>query len=242
MSQFLVVVVEDESNLRSAVVEYLKLYNYDAIGAADGQEMRAIVAERQPDAVILDISLPGEDGLSLCRALRRDHRLGIIMATAAGQPLDRVVGLEIGADDYLVKPYELRELLARLRSVLRRSQHEAAAPAPVTKPSPALADAIRFGGFTLSNAGRRVTDTEGREVTLTAMEFDLLRVLAERPGRPLSREMLSQLAHGRPLADDDRSIDVRITRLRKKFEQDPGKPQLIRTIRGEGYQFDPDAA
>jgi DNA-binding response OmpR family regulator len=246
-----VVIVEDEPDLRDAVVEYLRMNGFDAEGASDGAQMRALIAERRPDIVILDIALPGEDGLSLCRTLRREHGCGVIMATGASQALDRVVGLEVGADDYLVKPFEIRELLARIRSVIRRLARTAApdpAPASFSIAAPTRgaaadgADAIGFGAFRLDPRARRVTGADGREIMLTAGEFDLLQVFAERPRRVLSREALSSLALGKDFDPDERAIDIRVLRLRKKLEQDPARPTLIRTVRGEGYQFDPDGA
>lgn len=248
MPSHFVVIVEDEPDLRDAVVDYLMLNQFDAAGAADGEQMRTLIAQRHPDLVILDIALPGEDGLSLCRSLRRAYGCGVIMATGAGEALDRVVGLEVGADDYLVKPFELRELLARVRSVLRRLARETTGPPAAEAPmrpaaeNPAAEIVHGFGGFRLDSNARRLTDADGKEIFLTAGEFDLLRVFAERPHRTLSREALSTLALGKDFDPDERALDIRVLRLRKKLERDPRRPALIRTIRGEGYQFDPDGA
>ncbi|ODN71162.1 response regulator [Methylobrevis pamukkalensis] len=212
-----VAVVEDEADLREAVVDYLEAKGLDVTGVRDGRALRDLVAARRVDLVILDLALPGEDGLSLCRWLRRETRAGIIMATGSSQPIDRVVGLEIGADDYVVKPYDLRELLARVRSVLRRVAREpeaapAASPPSTTTPAPASETGLKFGGLTAFVQGRRLVDAEGGGVALTASEFDLVRVFAERPGRPLSRAAIAQLVDGRDLDPADRSIDIRITR------------------------------
>jgi len=231
----LVLVVEDEIDLRDAVVEYLGEMEFDAHGVSDGAAMRAAVAARMPAVVVLDIALPGETGLALCRWLRRETPAGIIMATAAGQPLDRVVGLELGADDYVVKPYELRELLARVRSVVRRI---ARAPAPLD-PAPVLAPAapamLPVGAFRLDPRGLRLVDPAGAEVHLTQTELALVRIFAERPGRVLSRTALAELVGAR---GDGRAIDIAVMRLRKKLEHGPAGDQPIRTVRGEGYRLD----
>jgi DNA-binding response OmpR family regulator len=239
-----VVVVEDEPDLLEAVVEYLGEAGLDVRGVGDGRSLRQALGERPASVVVLDIALPGEDGLSLCRWARRETGAGVIMATAAGQPLDRVVGLELGADDYLVKPYELRELLARIRSVARRLERAPAAAAtePLRPAAPTRADGAQpFGPLRLDRRARRLTDEEGAEIKLTATEFTMLLVFADRPNRVLSRGQLAELVHGRTHDPDDRSIDIAMARLRKKIERDPALPQIIRTVRGEGYRFDADA-
>lgn len=246
MSKAYVIVVEDEADLREAVVDYLSHYGLEVTGVGDGQGLRAAVALRAPAVVVLDIGLPGEDGLSLCRWVRRSTEAGIIMASGAGQAVDRVVGLEVGADDYVVKPYDLRELLARIRSLSRRLERapvgSVAAMAVAAVPEPVTSSGmIRLGRYRLDKPGRRLTDAAGHDVALTANEFNLLLVLAERAGRVVSREDLSELVQGRAFDTEDRSIDISITRLRKKIETDPSRPQLIRTVRGEGYRCDPDA-
>jgi DNA-binding response OmpR family regulator len=242
-----VVVVDDEADLRDAVVAYLTRQGFSVRGAASAPELRAHLAAAPADLVVLDIAMPGEDGLSVARWLRaRGDDLGIVMLTAAADVVDRVVGLEVGADDYVAKPFDLRELLARLRAVLRRraaARTTAAAPAATAAPAePAPAGRrVRMGRNRLDLDMRRLFGPDGREVPLVASEFELLRAFAERPGRTLSRETLLDLAH--PHGEDhfDRSIDVRITRIRRKIEVEPSHPTVIRTVRGLGYVFDPDA-
>jgi two-component system phosphate regulon response regulator OmpR len=180
--------------------------------------------------------MPGEDGLTIARYLREHTEIGIVILTAAGQPLDRIVGLEIGADDYMAKPFDLRELLARIKSVLRRIS---ASPAP--RSAKRTATEIRVGNLTLDTESHTLTDENGKDIPLTSMEYDLLRAFAKAPNRVLDREQLLDAAHRRDTDPFDRSIDVRVARLRRKIEKDPSKPQLIKTIRGAGYKFVPDA-
>lgn len=237
MARPCVVVVEDEADLRDAVVEYFAAMGLGAHGATNGEELRRIISETHVDLVLLDIALPGEDGLSICRWLRRETACGIIMATGAGQPIDRVVGLEIGADDYVVKPYDLREMLARVRSVLRRTAG-AAVPERVPVAEPAAPEFSPFGPYRLDLTGRRLLLPDGSVLALTAAEFALVEVFAAREGRPLSRGTIAQLTDGRDLGPEDRTIDIRIARLRRKLGALPGGEALIRTVRGEGYRFD----
>jgi two-component system phosphate regulon response regulator OmpR len=238
-----IAIVDDEDDLREAVAEYLAERGLKVLVAGSAAEFRALVAAEGVDVAVLDIAMAGEDGLSLARWLTRlESPPGIILATAAGTPVDRIVGLEIGVDDYLVKPYDLRELLARIRSVVRRLPDEAPARMPIT--AEATDDSSRhmpIGSFQLDLQSRRLTSRDGKAVALTAAELDLLEVLAKRPNRVLSRAQLLELAQSREGNENGRSIDVRITRLRRKLENDPDNPALIRTIRGEGYMFDPDA-
>lgn len=233
-----VAIVDDEEHLREAVAEYLDLQGFDVLSFRSAQAFREGSPGKSIDVAILDIAMPGEDGLSLARHIRRTGTTGIIMATAAGRPIDRIVGLEIGADDYLVKPYELRELLARIKSVLRRVK---AAPAATAAAAPAASEgrSLKFGHLVLDLDARRLTAAEGQPIELTAMEFDLLQALATRPNRVLSRGQLQEFAHGRSADESDRSIDIRVTRLRKKIEPDPEHPRFIKTVRGEGYVFVP---
>ncbi len=245
-----IVVVDDEPDLREAVAEYLARRGFDVRRAGDGVELRRHLAERPADLVVLDISMPGEDGLSIARGLRAETDIGIIMLSAAGDVVDRVVGLEVGADDYIAKPVDLRELLARLRAVLRRreaaSQAAAALPAPAPAPGPAAPPPapgrrVRMGRNMLDLDARRLTGPDGQEIPLGPSEFALLRAFAERPGRILTRESLLDLAHPRGDEHFDRSIDVRIARIRRKVEAVPDRPAVIRTVRGAGYVFDPAA-
>ena len=235
-----VVVVDDEADLRDAVVAYLTRQGFSVRGAANAPELRAHLAAAPADLVVLDITMPGEDGLSVARWLRaRGDEVGIVMLTAAAEVVDRVVGLEVGADDYVAKPFDLRELLARLRAVLRR-RTATAAPAAAAEPAPP-GRRVRMGRNRLDLDMRRLFGPDGREVPLVASEFELLRAFAERPGRTLSRETLLDLAHPHGEEHFDRSIDVRITRIRRKIEAEPSQPAVIRTVRGLGYVFDPDA-
>jgi two-component system phosphate regulon response regulator OmpR len=230
-----VLVVDDEPDLREAVAEYLARRGFNVRSAADASAARRLLAEAPADAVILDITMPGEDGLSLARALRAGGDVGILMLTGAADVVDRVVGLELGADDYLAKPVDLRELLARLRAVLRRrdaARHRVLAP-DTRK--------VRFGRCLLDLETRRLTGLDGAEIPLGPSEYALLRAFADHPGRVLSRERLLDLAHPRGDEHFDRSIDVRIARIRRKIEAVPEQPTVIKTIRGAGYVFDPNA-
>jgi DNA-binding response OmpR family regulator len=237
-----IAVVEDEADLRDVVVEYLAAQGFEAIPCPHGAALDAALAEAPVEAVLLDLNLPREGGLSIARRLRAlPDPPGILMVTALGETMDRVVGLELGADDYVGKPFELRELLARLRSLLRRKRARAEAASPAPPPRPATPGEIAFAGFRLRPAERRLLDAEGRDVALTPMEFDTLAMLAAHPGQVLTREKLLRLAQGQEVDPLDRSIDIRVTRLRRKLEPDPAHPRLIRTVRGQGYVFAPDA-
>ena len=232
-SQTHILVVDDEPEIRDMIQEYLELRGFQVTPLDGGEALRATIAEQPADLVLLDINMPGEDGLSLARFLRETSTVGVIMLTAAGEVVDRVIGLEIGADDYLAKPVDLRELLARVKAVLRRLQaaREGAA-APATE-----ADEIAFGRCRLNLASHKLTDEAGDEIPLTSMEFDLLKAFADHPNRILSRDQLLDMAHNRGWEPFDRSIDIRIARIRRKIEADPGKPQVIKTIRGAGYMY-----
>jgi two-component system phosphate regulon response regulator OmpR len=234
-----IAVVDDEPDLRSSVAEYLQLQGYTVSQAGDGPQLRAILAGQPVDLVLLDLRMPGEDGLTVLRGVREHFGVPVIMVTAMGDPIDRIVGLEVGADDYVVKPFEFRELLARIRTVLRR----AAAPAPtVADAAEQPAERTRIGCCTLDLAARRLLGPDGKDVPLTAMEFDLLRVLVRHPNRVLNRDQLLDLAHHDSWEPFDRSVDIRVARLRKKVERDPAKPEAIRTVRGTGYMFVPDGS
>lgn len=233
MNQAHVTVVDDEPEIRETVCEYLELHGFTVSTAEDGAALRAKVDAGEPmDVAILDINMPGEDGLSLARFLRESTRAGIIMLTAADTVVDRIVGLETGADDYMSKPVDLRELLARVRAVLRRAREAS------TTPKTAGAE-IPFGRCRLDAERRRLLDDSGVEVKLTSMEFDLIKAFAENPDRVLSRDQLLDLAHHRRWDPFDRSIDIRISRIRRKIEPDPSKPSVIKTVHGIGYVFAP---
>ena len=224
-----ILVVDDDPELRSLLTGFLTSSGFVVASAGDGHEMRARIAEQPPDAIVLDLMLPGEDGLTLARELRRHSEVPILMLSARGEEVDRVVGLEVGADDYLAKPFSPRELLARLRALLRRARPAAPAPLPTLH---------RFGPYTLDLAGWRLARGDA-EVPLTTAEFELLRVFIEHPQRVLSRDDLISRLKGYERDAFDRSIDVRVTRLRRKIEPDPAQPSFIRTVRGEGYLFNP---
>jgi DNA-binding response OmpR family regulator len=237
-----IAVVDDEDDLREAVVEYLQMNGYAATGYARAAAFRE-AQERDPaDLAILDIAMPGEDGLSLARWLRTRGKIGIIFATAAGTSIDRIIGLELGADDYIVKPYELREMLARVRSVLRRvpmdMTEQGAAEKPATAISPTSSGKrIRFGGMVLDLEARVLADALGNYIDLTAMELDLLAALATRPGRALSRAQITEFVGGNDGGEAERAIDIRVTRLRRKIEPNPDTPRYVKTVRGTGYVF-----
>jgi two-component system, OmpR family, response regulator len=233
-----VLIVEDDREIRESVADYLSGHGYACAQAADGKAMRAALAESVPDLVLLDLRLPGEDGLSLARWLRENHEVAIIMVTAAGDVVDRVVGLEVGADDYLGKPFDLRELLARVKSVLRRGQGSGKRSGPAGKEGGAT-KRVAIGACQLDLDTHQLIGQKGEDIPLTGMEFDLLRVFAEHPNRVLSRDQLLTLTRNREWEPFDRSIDIRIARLRRKIEADPEKPKTIKTVRGAGYIFIP---
>jgi len=231
-----ILVVDDQVEVRRFLEDYLRDKGFATVALGSGAELRSWLARQVPELVLLDVGLPGEDGLSLARHIREQYDIGIIMVSGAGETLYRVVGLEVGADDYLAKPFEPRELLARVKSVLRRYQR---APVDASGRKQAAMRQVRFGNCLLDLDRRQLLDGNGDDIPVTAMEFDLLQVFAERPHRPLSRDQLMDLTQHRDWDPNDRSIDIRITRLRKKIEPDPDKPSVIRTIRGVGYLYSP---
>ncbi len=233
-----VLIVDDDVDVRTMLAEYLSAQGYAVVEAADGEAMRREIDRHLPDVILLDVRLPGEDGLSLARYLRERYDVGIIMVTGSGETIDRIVGLEIGADDYVTKPFDPRELLARVKSVMRRMQARALAEAPTPAGAPEV-QRVRVGRCQLDVDSRRLFDEGGQEVQMTAMEFDLLRVFIGNPNRVLSRDQLLTLTRNREWEPFDRSIDIRIARLRRKIEPDPEHPQAIRTIRSAGYMFVP---
>lgn len=230
-----VLVVDDEPDLRQMVAEYLARHGFAVASADGGRELDRHFASGRPDLVLLDVTMPEEDGFSIARRLRAAHpSLPIIMLTALDEVVDRVVGLEAGADDYVTKPFDLRELRARIQAVMRRTGGANGGDSPAVSASD---DAVPFGDVVLDLKGRRLLHPDGREDRLTAMEFDLLQAFARHPNQVLSRDRLLDLAHNREMEPFDRSIDIRITRLRRKIERDPAKPQIIKTERGVGYIF-----
>jgi DNA-binding response OmpR family regulator len=224
MTAHRVLLVEDDARLASMVSDYLGEAGFRTTRAATGAAAMQLVASESFDAMILDLMLPDADGLDLCRNLRAKSDMPVLMLTARGDPLDRVVGLELGADDYLPKPFEPRELLARLRAILRR------------RVAPDSGQVLRFGRLEIDRAAREVR-LDGQRRTVTGHQFALLVALAERAGRVLSREALMDLTKGAELEDFDRSIDVHISRLRAAIEDDPKRPRRILTLRGAGYVF-----
>jgi two-component system OmpR family response regulator len=224
-----ILIVDDDADIRALLRGYLERNGMRAEAVADGRGLRAALANGRFDLVVLDLMLPGEDGLALCRDLRAHSNLPVIMLTARGEETDRIVGLEMGADDYVPKPFNPRELLARIKAVLRRSR--------ALPPDAALAPArsVRFSGWTLDLATRQLTSPVGVVVPLSGGEYRLLRVLVEHPNRVLSRDQLLDLTQGRDAAPFDRSIDVQVGRLRRRLGDSATQPVLIQTVRGEGY-------
>src|SRR6516225_10406270 len=234
-----IIIVDDEAPAREMVGDYLKMHGFTVTLCEGGKALREAIEAAVPDLVVLDLNMPEEDGLSIIRDLKGRTNVPVIMLTATASPIDRVVGLELGADDYVAKPCELRELMARIRSVLRRS-------APVKTPATDAAGAkaakdplVRFGTKWLDLEAQALRDDEGNEHPLTASEFGLLKVFAANPKRVLSRERLLELANARDSEAFDRAVDLRIMRIRRKIEIDPTKPAVIRTVRGGGYLFSP---
>jgi DNA-binding response OmpR family regulator len=229
-----IAVVDDEPDIRETVGEYLELKGYRVTRCNGGAALRALLETDSVDLVLLDVAMPEEDGLSIARYLNANTDLTFMMLTAAGEVVDRIVGLELGADDYMAKPVDLRELLARVKAVLRRGSRRGEETSIEAASTPQM---VRFGSCTLDTAAHRLVGSDGGDVAITAMEFDLLKAFAEHPNRVLSRDQLLDLAHNRGWEPFDRSIDIRIARLRRKIEPDPAKPQVIKTVRGAGYMF-----
>ena len=238
-----IAVVDDEKPARDMVGDYLRMHGFSVTLCEGGASLRQAIAAQIPDLIVLDLNMPEEDGLSIIRDLKQRTSVPIIMLTATASAIDRVVGLELGADDYLAKPCELRELLARIRSVLRRStggqQPATAAEAAPGTGRTVESARVRFGTKWLDHDTRALRDDQGNEHPLTASEYGLLKVFAANPKRVLSRERLLELANARDSEAFDRAVDLRIMRIRRKIEPDPTKPAVIRTIRGGGYLFSP---
>jgi two-component system OmpR family response regulator len=238
-----IAVVDDEKPARDMVGDYLRMHGFSVVLCEGGAALRQALDQKMPDLIVLDLNMPEEDGLSVIRDLKKRTHAPIIMLTATASAIDRVVGLELGADDYLAKPCELRELLARIRSVLRRSgngQQTAVSVAMASPPIRALEPArVRFGTKWLDHDAQALRDDDGNEHPLTASEYGLLKVFAANPKRVLSRDRLLELANARDAEAFDRAIDLRIMRIRRKIEPDPGRPSVIRTVRGGGYLFSP---
>jgi two-component system phosphate regulon response regulator OmpR len=232
-----ILVVDDDPKIRQMLSRYLEEEGFDVTLASTGGEMRDALARSHADLVLLDLVLPGEDGLLLAREIRAQAgRTGIIMVTGRSDMVDTVVGLEVGADDYIAKPFHLREVLARIKSVLRRLQPPpgAAAFGPI---EPLVGEALRFDGWRIDFDRREVRRPDGAQVPLTSGEFDLLAVFVRHPGRVLTRDMLMDLTRGRQWEAFDRAIDAQVARLRRKIESNPKAPAIIKSVRGIGYVF-----
>ncbi len=245
-------VVDDEPELRGLLAEYFTRHGFSVRTADHAGHARELLAQARPHLALLDVNMPGENGLSLARWLREAHpEVAIVVLTTAGDAIDRIVGLEMGADDYLPKPFELRELLARVRAVLRRSQAAPAVPAafPVSatasptaaQPAQDAGHEIRFGDRLLNMHQRKLYAPDGSDIEITAAEFDLLALFARHPNRPLNRNQIMEQAHNRGWDVFDRSIDLRMMRLRRKIESNPDKPEVLKTVRNVGYVFVPRA-
>jgi DNA-binding response OmpR family regulator len=228
-----ILVVDDEPEVREVLKEYLSEHGYNVVEAESADAAKTIAAKEPIDLALVDVHMPGEDGLTLSRHLRERYaRMAIVMLTSRSTVVDRIVGLEMGADDYVPKPFDPRELVARVRSVLRRTSSAARGDLGAAR--------VRIGRCVLDLAAHRLSDETGSEVPMSPLEFDLLKAFAEHPNRPLSRERILNLNQQRDWDPFDRSVDLRIMRLRKKIEPDPEHPRFIRTIRNEGYVFVPD--
>jgi two-component system, OmpR family, response regulator len=229
-----ILVVDDDPRIRQMLIRYFEQEGYRISAAEDGAAMRAQLNAMPVDVILLDVVMPGEDGLTIAREIRARSDVGIIMLTGRDEVLDRVVGLEVGADDYIAKPFHLREVLARVKSVVRRRK---AAPEPARRSEDRAEDVIRFDGWLLDTGRRRLVSPGGEDVALTSGEFDLLAALAKHPGRVFSRETLMEHTRGHGLNAFDRTIDAQIARLRKKIERDPKSPTIVKSIRAVGYVF-----
>ena len=228
-----ILVVDDHQEIRELVQRFLRDHGYRVSTVANGVEMKKCLADAAIDLIVLDLMMPGDDGLTLCRNLRAESAIPIIMLTAMGEETDRIIGLEMGADDYLAKPFNPRELLARIKAVLRRSE-------TANQRSPReVPERLRFLGWTLLPGARELIDPDQTLIPLSTAEFALLMAFATRPGRVLSRDQLLDLARGRDTHAFDRAIDTLVSRLRRKLGDEPRNPQIIKTVRGGGYMFAP---
>jgi len=224
-----ILVVDDDAQIAGVVARYLGTHGCRTSIAGSGERLRGVLARHKVDLVLLDLSLPDEDGLQLLRFVQGEMHIPVIVVSGRGESVERVVGLELGADDYVVKPFDLRELLARVRSVLRRSDHQRERAPPAPEP------VLHFDGLRLDPSARRLLDRDGREIALTSGEFDLLLALLARPNQVLTRDELMNRIHGRDAGPFDRAIDVQVGRLRRKIEVDAVNPRLIQAVRGAGY-------
>jgi len=241
-SCFHIAVLDDEVDITQLLANYLQSHGFRVTQLHDGASLMKLMGSDPADLVLLDLGLPGEDGFSIARRMRENWRCGLVIVTGRGDAVDKVVGLEVGADDYVTKPFDLRELVARVKAVLRRlAPEEAIAAAPATPAANATSERLSFAGWQLDLAARSLANPQGQSVPLTGGEFDLLRAFARHPGRVLSRDFLLEQTRGREAAPFDRTIDVQVGRLRKKIEADPDDPQIIKSVRGAGYMLVPSA-
>jgi len=240
MSAVHLAVVDDEHEITQLVANYLKGHGFRVSQLHDGATLFDLMAADAPLLVLLDLGLGDEDGLAIARKLREHHRCGLVIVTGRTDAVDKIVGLEVGADDYVTKPFDLRELVARIKAVLRRL--EPAAATLTATPASATRSMLRFAGWSLDTGSRTLTSPEQREVALTTGEFDLLSTFASHPGRVLSRDFLLEATHRRESGPFDRTIDVQVGRLRRKIEADPENPQIIKSVRGAGYLFVPSVS
>ena len=237
-SAFHIAVLDDEIDITQLLANYLQSHGFRVTQLHNGPSLMTLMDSDPADLVLLDLGLPGEDGFSIARRMRENWRCGLVIVTGRGDAVDKVVGLEVGADDYVTKPFDLRELVARVKAVLRRlapGDAPAAASASSKPASLAAADRLRFAGWQLDLAARSLTNPQGLNVPLTGGEFDLLCAMARHPGRVLSRDFLLEQTRGREATPFDRTIDVQVGRLRKKIEADPDDPQIVKSVRGAGY-------
>lgn len=233
-----ILIVDDDAEIRDLLARFLDKHNLRVTTAADGRDMRKALEDWSIDLIVLDLMMPGEDGLTLCRNLRSESNIPVIMLTAMGEETDRIIGLEMGADDYLAKPFNPRELLARIKAVLRRTADRPAKPSGVA--ADGAAETYEFSGWRLDISKRELYSSSGTLVSLSGGEFELLHAFVTHPSRVLSRDQLLDLARGREAQPFDRSIDVQVSRLRRKLEEDPKSPSLIKTVRSGGYMFATD--
>lgn len=224
--------VEDDADIARMLMQAMKDNGFEPFWVGSAAEMDALIKRESIDLVVLDVMLPGEDGLSICRRLRMSSSIPIIMVTARGEDVDRILGLELGADDYVTKPFNSRELMARIRALLRRAESGAALTRPRSRP-------LVFAGWRIDPTPRELHDPAGVRITLTSAEFDLLLAFCRNPGQVMSREHLVQIVHGGLAGPDERSIDVHVSRIRQKIEPDPNDPSMIKTVRLGGYLFTP---
>ncbi|WPH23552.1 response regulator transcription factor [Variovorax paradoxus] len=233
-----IAVLDDEIDITQLLANYLQSHGFRVTQLHNGPSLMALMDSDPADLVLLDLGLPGEDGFSIARRMRENWRCGLVIVTGRGDAVDKVVGLEVGADDYVTKPFDLRELVARVKAVLRRLAPGDVPAVPAAAPAsfaPGTSDRLRFAGWQLDLAARSLTNPQGQNVPLTGGEFDLLCAFARHPGRVLSRDFLLEQTRGREAAPFDRTIDVQVGRLRKKIESDPDDPQIVKSVRGAGY-------